>query len=308
MKSCHSFSSHRLSGIWCATLLVLAFSSLHANDQLRTWTYASGEKRKAEILGFDEETRMVRLRMEDGTEVEKAENLFSTLDKAWILEWIEQEEEAREKLAKIGGTVTVHTSTGAYPTRYAVYRPANVGAEEAGPMMLLFHPGGNGVRRIYFYIEAAAESGMTLVSFDYFKNNGPKDMHARFAELLPQVEAQIPHDPKRLFMGGNSGGAMRSYSYSAEFDRPWAGIFAAGGWLGPRDHFEKLDYPPMRVAMINGDKDRGANFYLDRDMEHLNKEGCTVSVHAFEGGHQMPPVSVQKKAMKWLLETNEVQP
>ena len=101
---------------------------------------------------------------------------------------------------------------------------------------------------------------------------------------------------------------MRSYSYSAQVDRPWAGIFAAGGWLGPQSHIDERDYPPMRVAMINGDKDRGANHYLDRDMAHLTKEGCTVSVHAFEGGHQMPPASVQTKAMRWLLETKAAQP
>lgn len=56
-------------------------------------------------------------------------------------------------------------------------------------------------------------------------------------------------------------------------------------------------------AMVNGDKDHGANSIIDRDTAWLQSRGCIVSVHAFEGGHQMPPPSVMTKALRWLLET-----
>jgi len=57
------------------------------------------------------------------------------------------------------------------------------------------------------------------------------------------------------------------------------------------------------VAMVNGDKDNGANGYINRDTTLLQAKGGVVSVHAFEGGHQMPPPSVMTKAFRWLLET-----
>ena len=58
----------------------------------------------------------------------------------------------------------------------------------------------------------------------------------------------------------------------------------------------------MRVAMVNGDKDH-ANRAIKKDTEVLHRAGSAVSVHAFEGGHQMPPPSVLTKGLRWLLES-----
>ena len=276
-----------------------------ANDQMREWTLASGKKQQAEILGYDEPKKIVTLRLPDQSEVKISEQDFSTIDRAWILQWTEQAEEARDMLAKIGGKVTEHAGTGKFTTAYSVFHPPAVAAGTKPPMMILFHPGGNGRREIYKYIEAAAAVGFTVVSLDYFRNTG--DDKAREAEmlecfkaLLPQIEATVPHDEKRVFMGGVSGGAWRAYHYAALVARPWAGIFADGGWLGGRKYYH-LPYPRMRVAMVNGDKDAAANQFVDPDTACLQKAGCVVSVHAFEGGHQLAPPSVQEKVLRWLL-------
>lgn len=279
----------------------------YANDQLRNWKFASGETLNAEIVSFDEVRNLVTLRLSDETMQEVDESEFSTLDRAWILQWVEKAEEAKMKLEEVGGRVMEYRAQGKYTTDYAVYYPPVNPDVEAGSMLILIlmHPGGNGKTRIYAYIEAAAATGMTLVSLDTFRNTGdsPKreaDLLERFNELLPHIEATVPHNPKRIFMGGTSGGAWRSYHYSAQVDRPWAGILAGGGWLGGRKYYD-LPYPAMRVALVNGDKDFGANGQIDPDSERLQEAGCLVSVHAFEGGHQLPPPSVQKKAMAWLL-------
>ncbi|MEY3897789.1 MAG: hypothetical protein RLZZ214_3310 [Verrucomicrobiota bacterium] len=276
-----------------------------ANDQMRDWTLASGKKQQAEILAYDEPKKLVTLRLPDQTELKMDEQEFSTIDRAWILQWVEQDEEARALLAKIGGTVTEHAGTGKFATAYAVYHPPAAAAGKKLPMLIVFHPGGNGRRSIYKYIQAAASVGITVVSLDYFRNtaNDPAkeaEMLECFTALLPQIEATVPHDENRMFMGGVSGGAWRSYHYSAQVARPWAGILAAGGWLGGRQ-YHHLPYPAMRVAMVNGDKDAAANQYVDPDTACLQKTGSIVSVHAFEGGHQMPPPSVQEKALRWLL-------
>lgn len=292
-----------------AFLGVLIINAANANDQMREWTLASGERMQAEITGFDENTLIVTLQSPAGKTIKRAESDFTTIDRAWILQWLEQFEEAQELLAKIGGTVTRHTTTGAFATTYSLYMPATEPATvgEKPPLLFLFHPGGQGGRAIYRYIEMAATLGVTLVSFDYFQNtdNNPEreaEMLQRFTAILPQIEAAVPHDEKRMFMGGTSGGAWRSYHYSAQVPRPWAGILASGGWLGGEEWYD-LPYPKMRVAMINGDKDRGANSVIRKDTEILHRAGSAVSVHAFEGGHQMPPPSVLTKALRWLLET-----
>jgi hypothetical protein len=276
-----------------------------ANDQMRAWTLTSGEKQQGEILAYDEPKKQVTLRLSDQTERQISEQDLSTLDRAWVLQWVEQDEEARAMLTKIGGTVTEHVGTGKFTTHYAVYHPPVAAAGESKlPVLILFHPGGNGRRNIYKYIEAAAKVGVTLVSLEYFRNtdNDPakeEEMLECFTALLPQIEATVPHNEKRMFMGGVSGGAWRAYHYSAQVARPWAGIFAGGGWLGGRIYYD-LPYPPMRVAMVNGDKDTAANRYVDPDSDRLQQAGCVVSVHAFEGAHQLAPPSVQEKALRWL--------
>lgn len=295
------------------TLITVAFFCLihfaNANDQMRHWTYVSGDKVEGEIVSFDEETRIVTLATSAGKTFELDESQLSAIDQAWILQWIEQDEEARAMLERVGGTVTRYTTTGAFPTTYYLYTPANrSGAVEGeqSPLLFLFHPGGNGGRVVYRYIEAAAELGITLVSFDHFRNtdNNPEreaEMLERFTAILPQIEAAVPHDEKRMYMGGMSGGAWRSYHYSAQVPRPWAGILAAGGWLGGEQWYD-LPYPRMRVAMVNGDKDH-ANRCIPKDTEILQRAGALVSVHAFEGAHQLAPPSVLTKALRWLLET-----
>jgi hypothetical protein len=55
--------------------------------------------------------------------------------------------------------------------------------------------------------------------------------------------------------------------------------------------------------MVYGDKDH-ARRVIEKDTEILHRAGSIVSVHAFEGGHQMSPPSVTTKALRWLLETD----
>ena len=113
-------------------------------------------------------------------------------------------------------------------------------------------------------------------------------------------------DPNKLFLGGLSGGAWRSYDFSGTYDRPWAGIYATGGWLGVG---LKAEYAPkqvrsdMRIAMVNGDRDRAAAQYTKRDTQFLSETAnCEVAMFAFEGGHQVPPSDSQVEAFEWLLE------
>ncbi|MEI6175822.1 MAG: hypothetical protein WCS43_02925 [Verrucomicrobiota bacterium] len=52
---------------------------------------------------------------------------------------------------------------------------------------------------------------------------------------------------------------------------------------------------------VNGNQDPRGDYQLKRDTVRLQQAGCKISVHMFEGGHQVPPPSVQEKAFRWLL-------
>jgi predicted esterase len=186
-------------------------------------------------------------------------------------------------------------------------------------MMILFHPGGNGHRAILPYVEAADAVKMTLVSCETFQNSDGKSDSVieaayleRFKELLPQIEQAVPHDPKRIFMGGVSGGGWRAFHYSAQVSRPWAGIYSNSSWLGDESYWD-LPFPKMRVVFLNGDKDYSKiglskDVIVDGppqdnkdDIEVIRKSGSDISVQTFEGGHQVAPPYAMKKAFRWLL-------
>lgn len=296
-----------------ALLLCLLFTTAFSfgSDTFRTWKTNEGQSFGAELESYDEAKKLVVLRLADEKIVEINYDDLIDLDRAWLLEWTEFTEEMQVKLQKMGGVLSAHKSKGSIPVDYWVYQPP-LAAEQAGvkpPMLILFHPNGHGFQAIYRYLEAAKATGMTLVSLDYFRNTGvgrenpekEAEMFGVFKELLPQIEATVPHDEKRMFMGGCSGGAWRAFHYSAWVQRPWAGIYSNCGWLGIPAQYYSLPYPKMRVAWVNGNKDPARDYYLKPDSARLSEAGCTMSVHSFEGGHQLPPPSVQEKAWRWLL-------
>jgi hypothetical protein len=313
ISSFFAAACRRLRQCLSPVVFLAVCSIASANNNMRDWKLVSGESYPAELVSYDESKNLVTLRMADQTEIRLSHDALSAFDRAWLLEWVEFGEEMQAKLQKLGGSLTRHTSAGKFTTEYSVYQPplGNAGAGAKPPMLIIFNPSGNGHREIMRYFEAAKAVGLTLVSCEYFRNGPPitayerqpeleAELLARFNELLPHIEATVPHDEKRMFMGGCSGGAWRAFHYAAQVERPWAGIYSNCGWLGGKIWYD-LPYPKMRVAMVNGNQDPRGTYQLDRDTVRLTQAGCKVSLHAFEGGHQVPPPSVQEKAFRWLL-------
>jgi predicted esterase len=279
-------------------------STVHANSDMRKWEFKDGTSITAELIEYQEDSGSVSLRKEDKTILKIVKNELRPLDEAWILQWVEFTEESQALIRKLGGKLERHASSGRYPTEYSVYHPS--GDQPVGelPLLILFHPGGQGHRDILRYVEAADAVKMTLVSCETFQNTGDNavkeaEMLERFMELLPQIEATVPHDANKVFMGGVSGGGWRAFHYSAQIQRPWAGIFANCSWVGDKKWWD-LPYPAMRVALVSGNNDYG-RWTLERDTKLLQARGSVVSVQAFEGGHQVAPPDVMTKSFRWLL-------
>lgn len=291
-----------LSAAWLAIPLAAM-----ANTEMRQWKLADGSSLRAEILGFNEATGEIELRGEDKSLTKIKRDALSTPDKAWLLQWVEFQEETEALVGKLGGNITKKTGTGKFTTEYSVYRPSGTSPDAKLPLMIIFHPGGNGHRDILRYVEAADSVKMALVSCETFQNgkNNKEDMAQeaefleRFKELLPQIEAAVPHDPAKVFMGGLSGGGWRAFHYSAQVDRPWAGIYSNCAWVGDKTWWD-LPYPKMRVAFLNGDRDYGRNTN-ENDIKVIQKSGSDISFQMFEGGHQAAPPAVMTKAFRWLL-------
>lgn len=282
-----------------ATLLVLSGASPAAHA--RTWTSAEGQSIEAELVDHDSSARKVTIRRSDGREFILPVDRLSEKDRSYLAEIEAKRQRELDTVRQKAGTVETHTSDGEEAVRYHVAYPGNYDPEKRPPLLILFSPGGNGKGILKSFREAAGKAGWIAVGCDGFKNNMDEEAgHRMFSEVLPHIENTVVHDNRFLFMGGMSGGAWRAYHYSARFDRPWKGIAACGGWLGGSSFYD-LDYPKgMAVAIINGDKDKGASSWADRDTEVLEECDCEVRHFKFPGGHVVGPPEVLKEALQWM--------
>lgn len=288
----------------CILTLTALISS--ANTDERIWKLKSGEKIRAEQMSYDRESGEVLLLIDDTEQRPVAFEDLSPIDQAWIVEWDQIEQEMNVLIDALGGRFEHYVAEGAeFTTDFYVYFPSNCTATNKRPMLILFNAGGKAARYMKKFIDAAELHNIVLVACDSFRNSNDNperegEMRKRFGELLPLIEATVPHDPKRMFMGGNSGGAWRAYHYSAWFDRPWAGIYANAGWLGGYKYYNEPYPADMRIAMVNGNNDH-ANRWLERDGKLLMSKGNDVAVFSFEGGHQAAPPKSRSKALEWLI-------
>ena len=287
------------------TALIIGLLTLASPLLARTWTSAEGKSLEAELIEYDAAAGTVKIKRKDGKEFTLKKATLSEEDIAHLdeLETAKQEalEAAKAKAASLAGKTTSHTSSGEQKVPFHVHFPNSYDGSKKLPMLILFSPGGGGKGILKNFKEPADEMQRVLVGCDKFKNGMDSELgDAMFTELLPDIEKSVEHDPEALYMGGYSGGGMRSFDYSAKFERPWKGIISCGGWLGGPENWDQDYAKGMAVAMVNGDDDKAANSWVDRDTEVLKKRRCKVRKFECPGGHVVAPPDVLLAAMKWI--------
>lgn len=200
------------------------------------------------------------------------------------------------------GEVTRHTTSGEYQISYHVAIPETFDPDNPPPMLVLFSPNGNGKSVLKAVQPSAFKLGWIVVGVDQLKNKMEEKLEcAMESEVFETIMNVVPHHPRRIYLGGMSGGAMRAYGLSYKYeDSPIAGILAMGGWLGGPEYYDEDFRKYMAVAMVNGDSDDGANSWVDKDIDVLEDRRCSVEVFTFPGGHQIGPESTLDEALSWM--------
>lgn len=304
-------NKHMKKGLVVLWLVMSSLLTAYGNSDERNWKLKSGKVLRAELVNVDEAIGQVELLVDDKHRVTKKIDQFSEVDIAWMYEWLNIQDELNVLNERVKGVVEHSVCKGKFETDLHCYYPSSYKKEEAykAPLMLLFHAGAKSRRYLYRHMEAAEATGFVVISLGQFRNTGddPEKEAAfleRFKEVFAHIQKSFMYDPKKVFMGGISGGAWKAYHYSAWVEYPWAGIYANGGWLGGEKYYEEDYAKGMKVVMVNGNNDH-ANRCIEPDTKILSKHQCEIAVISFEGGHNIPPPKTQKRAFEWLLKTEE---
>ena len=203
----------------------------------------------------------------------------------------------------IPGTIFTLTAAGPNAVTYHVRVPPGFNPAKPPPLVVAFSSTGKG-RSILRAISASTDkAGWIGIGCDKLMNSitDGKLADQMEDEVLEDIYRNVPHDPRRVYLSGHSGGACRAYSITARRTEPFAGILAYGGWLGGSERQKAPYCKQMAVAMINGDKDEAANGWADSDKHALQLRKCEVETFSFPGGHPMPnDPEASDRAIAWL--------
>jgi len=199
------------------------------------------------------------------------------------------------------GKVTKRDAVGNTKMSYHVAMPERGIKEERAPLLVLFSPRGDGRKILQPVAPAANKYGWIAVGVDRLRNGAmdTRRMIRMENEVLEDIFSMIPHDPKRVYLGGLSGGAMRAFSLTVRRKEPLAGVLSMGGWLGGTQYAQRKYPRGLAVAMIAGDKDVGAPQWSRHDAAVFNRLGGRVQMFVFPGGHEMAPTGIIRRAIKW---------
>lgn len=302
-------------------LFLLTFACI---TDARTWTSVDGRTVEAEYVNV--ERGRVWLRSPDGTLMNTSFNTFSPEDQEIIKALYKEAQEkaaaeakaAQEEAERVKvelraavlakwkpGQVTSCVTADKTHTSYHVYTPSSFDPDKPPPpVVYAFSPGGNGKGQLNAMKNSAEKAGWIVVGCDKLKNGMTDEAEEIEIEdaILADVQANVPHDPKRIYLSGMSGGAMRSYQIAARrHDLNIVGILAFGGWIGGPEYQTKLEFPKgLSVAMINGEDDKNANSWVEADSKALKKYKGEAKLFSFPGGHAMAPPEVIDEAIAWL--------
>jgi predicted esterase len=307
-------------------ITVLFLMSWGSISEARTWTSQDGKTMEAEFVKV--EKGRVWLRGDNGKVIRINFSKFVEEDQTLIKElYLElKAEAAAEKVAEAEkaagekaavrdavlakwrpGQISRHVTSNSTQASYHVYMPTSFDPDKPPALVYAFSPGGNGHAQLNAMKPSAEKHGWIVVGCDKLKNGmGKGDLRKEAIKIedaiIADVQASVPHDTTHVYLSGMSGGAMRSYRLAARRrDVKFAGILAFGGWMGGAEH-QQQGYPKgMAVAMINGDTDKNANFWVEGDSKVLKKYKWKVQYFSFPGGHTMAPPDVINKAIEWIL-------
>ena len=161
------------------------------------------------------------------------------------------------------------TSNG-QPRAYRVFVPDGFGRTGAGPAIVLYNGSGSSVDGLMDpWKDVARKDGVILIGPEAFQPGAwriPQDSPDFTGEVVEDVKARFPVDPRRVYLFGHSGGAGHVLLLGLLESEYFAAVGAHAGALRPDDR-RLLDVPQRKIPMAIwvGTKDQMVPLKMVRD-------------------------------------------
>ena len=193
--------------------------------------------------------------------------------------------------AQTADIVTQHTSVDGVDRSYALYVPETATPKGAPLLVLLHGSGGNGMGIAQLWKDKADQEGIVLLAPNArhndawrLKADAPDVIHA----MVDEVGAKIPLDGQKIYLFGQSGGAVYSLMLGM-LEAPYFAAIAihAGSWRDPSE-YKAIQFAQRKIPMAIIIGDLGEYFSVAsvrRTEDALKMAGFPVEVTVIPGQH-----------------------
>lgn len=180
---------------------------------------------------------------------------------------------------------------------FALYLPKAYDPAKPWPVVLCFHPGGNGDYPVRLLAPAAERLGYVLAgSLD--SKNGPWEPILKAQEALwKEVNARIHVDPRRAYATGFSGGSRAALYLALSHPDRFAGVISCGAFWAERKEVPKKS--PLALFLLVGNQDFNL-FEFTRAQKELDKKGVCHWLEEWDGDHRWPSEALMTEGLEYL--------
>lgn len=180
---------------------------------------------------------------------------------------------------------------------YALYLPTAFTPERPWPVVLCFHPGGEGAVPVRLLAPEAERLGYLLVGSNDSRN-GPWEEVVRAQEALwKEVAAQFSVAPGRAYAAGFSGGSRAALNLALAHPDRFAGALCCGAFGSEGRKVPKRT--ELALALVVGRWDFNL-FEVTRAAKALPGTGADLWFEEFEGDHRWPPEALMAEGLQFL--------
>jgi len=193
----------------------------------------------------------------------------------------------------------LHSSIAALndPTQtYELYLPSSFDPAMRWPLLFVFDPRSRGRLAAELFVPAAERWGWIVASSNDTRSDGPMEPNQRALDAMwPDLPRRLPIDPKRIYAGGFSGGAVLAWLVGVRSGQ-LAGVISVGGRPPSEPDPRKPAFALWATAGVE-DFNHDPTRALDAIAAAA---GVPHRLEFFPGPHDWFPPAAASRAVAWM--------